>query len=212
MQRITLLGMAVGLALAGLAGCRGEPSSKPPVHLNPNMDTQDKYKPYRASAFYEDGRAMRTPPEHTVGWGRVPLKGFQDPHMLKADDAMYLGYSELDAEGNPQWVDTIPVAPSMQLMRRGQERYDIYCAPCHDGAGYGKGPVTMRPGLLPVPSYHDKRLQEMPVGQIYKAITYGVNNNNMPSYARQIPVDDRWAIVAYVRALQESQRMLAAGK
>ena len=209
LSALMLRGLVVGVALAGLFGCRGEPSELPPVHLNPNMDTQDKYKPYRVSAFFEDGRAMRTPPANTVPYGRVANAGFQDPMMLAADDALHLGYSAIGADGQPQWVDTIPLEPSLELLERGQQRYGIYCAPCHDNAGGGKGPVTMRDWPIPVPSYHDDRLRQMSVGEIYKAITYGVNNNNMPSYAQQIGVNDRWAIVAYVRALQLSQQMLA---
>lgn len=200
-----LSGLTLALAFAMLAtGCRGEISPDPPVHLNPNMDTQDKYKPYRASGFHEDGRAMRTPPANTVAYGYDMVK---DPDMLADDDAYYLGYSEVGADGQPKWVTEIPVEPSMEFMRRGQQRYGIYCTPCHDNAGYGKGPVTLRAQWVPVPSYHDDRLLKMPVGEIYKAITYGVNNNNMPAYAQQIGVRDRWAIVAYVRALQLSQKM-----
>lgn len=207
---LVLRALVLGVALGGLFGCRGEPSSKPPIHLNRNMDTQDKYKPYRESAFFGDHRAMRQPPANTVAWGRTSVARLdEDRHMLRDDDAYYLGYGELDAEQKPVWVTAIPARPSMQMLRRGQERYDIYCAPCHDTAGYGKGPVVLRNWPIPVPSYHDARLVEMPVGQIYGAIAYGVNNYNMPSYANQIPVDDRWAIVAYVRALQLSQKMLA---
>ncbi len=209
LSALALRGLVVGVALAGLFGCRGEPSDQPPVHLNPNMDTQDKYKPYRASQFFEDGRAMRSPPANTVPYGRLALAGYKDPAMLAEDDGYNLGYTDVDAEGQPQWVTAIPVKPSMQLLRRGQQRYDIFCAPCHDKAGYGKGPVTLRDWPIPVPSYHEDRLRQLSVGEIYKAITYGVNNNNMPSYAGQIGVADRWAIVAYVRALQLSQQMLA---
>lgn len=207
LSALMLRGLVVGVALAGLFGCRGEPSDQPPVHLNPNMDTQDKYKPYRGSDFFEDGRAMRSPPANTVPYGHVANAGFQSADMLAEDDAYHLGYDAIGADGEPQWVTTIPVKPSMELMRRGQQRYDIYCAPCHDHAGGGKGPVTLRGWPVPVPSYHDDRLKQMSVGQIYKAIAYGVNNNNMPSYAQQIGVADRWAIVAYVRALQLSQTL-----
>lgn len=207
---LVLRALVLGVALGGLIGCRGEPSSQPPIHLNRNMDTQDKYKPYRESTFFGDHRAMRAPPANTIAWGRTSVaRHDHDRDMLRDDDAYYLGYSELDAADKPVWVTAIPAQPSMQMLRRGQERYGIYCAPCHDTAGYGKGPVVLRNWPIPVPSYHDARLVEMPVGQIYGAIAYGVNNYNMPSYANQIPVDDRWAIVAYVRALQLSQKMLA---
>ncbi|MCB9529571.1 MAG: cytochrome c [Myxococcales bacterium] len=207
---LVLRALVLGVALGGLFGCRGEPSAHPPVHLNRNMDTQDKYKPYRESHFFEDHRAMRTPPEGTVPWGRHSgERTGEDDALLHDDDAYNLGYASLDAEEKPMWVDTVPVQPSMELLRRGQQRFNIYCAPCHDTAGYGKGPVVLRNWPIPVPSYHEDRLRQMPVGQIYAAITYGVNNYNMPSYANQIPVSDRWAIVAYVRALQLSQKMLA---
>lgn len=211
---IALCALIAGVALGGLTGCRGEPSTEPPIHLNRNMDTQDKLKPYRESNFFGDHRAMRQPPEGTVAWGRAatdrPMvdRVLQpDDDMLRADDAYHLGYADVDAEQNPVWVEEIPAQPSMQFLRRGQERYEIYCTPCHASDGYGKGPVALRSWPIPVPSYHDERLLEMPVGQIYAAITYGVNNYNMPSYANQIPVADRWAIVAYVRALQLSQTM-----
>ena len=84
-------------------------------------------------------------------------------------------------------------------MARGQRRYDIYCTPCHDRTGTGNGIVVER-GLVPPPSFHDARIRAMPPGEIYKVISKGVRN--MPSYAAQIPVRDRWAITAYVRALQ----------
>lgn len=208
--QLVLRALVLGAALGGLMGCRGEPSSQPPIHLNRNMDTQDKYRPYRESTFFGDHRAMRNPPANTVAWGQLSVaRTDADRHLLRDDDAYYQGYASLDAEQKPVWVTSAPIQPSMQLLRRGQQRYGIYCAPCHDDAGYGKGPVVLRNWPIPVPSYHEARLLEMPVGQIYAAITYGVNNYNMPSYANQIPVDDRWAIVAYVRALQLSQKMLA---
>jgi mono/diheme cytochrome c family protein len=174
------------------------------------MDTQDRGKNYRASTFFADGRMMRTPPAGTVS------RGFE-----KASDHFWRGQTE-----RGQWVEKLPacqgddgtdcVEVNVGLLARGQGRYDIYCTPCHDQAGYGKGPVAMREaGLPPVPSYHDATRPKLALGQIFHIITYGertpptadapAETMTMPGYAAQIPAADRWAIVAYVRALQRSQ-------
>jgi mono/diheme cytochrome c family protein len=189
----------MGLAL--LAGCRGEPSREPPVHLNPNMDTQDRYNPYGPSTMFADGKVMQEPPEGTVAWGdRTFVK---NDGLLKDDDAKYRGRT---AEGEyvTRFPESVPV--TADLLKRGQERFNIYCSPCHDRAGEGKGIVAVRgegQGFVQPPSFHQDRIRQMPVGQIYETIRNGVRN--MPSYRHQIPVEDRWAIVAYVRALQRSQ-------
>ena len=212
--------LCLGATLAGLAGCRGAPSEEPPVHLNPNMDTQDKYKPYRASGFFKDGMAMRTPPAGTVPWARAADLGIKraDPSSpnyllydragaLKASDHFYRGEqngksaTQLPTCKGADQIDCVKVDAA--FIKRGQGRYDIYCAPCHDYAGYGKGPVPLAGGMVPPPSYHDDYRRNLQVGDLFKAITNGVRT--MPSYAHQIPEADRWAIVAYIRALQRSQ-------
>jgi len=107
------------------------------------------------------------------------------------------------------WVTAFPVPVTEQLMRRGQERYDIYCSPCHGLAGYGDGVVAKRADALqegtwtPPSSYHTDLVRSRPAGQLFNTITNGIRN--MAAYGAQIPVADRWAIVAYVRALQRSQ-------
>lgn len=190
------------MGLFVLAGCRGGESAKPPVHLIQNMFTQEKGKAYRkdTSGLFADGRVMRLPVEGTVAQGQLE------------DDAHF--YEGLDEKGQP--AQTFPAAIKTDgvitdaLRARGKERYDIYCAPCHGLAGDGKGPVAQLaldggPRLLVAPpSYGDPRLKELVAGKIYSAIKNGVNAGNMPSYAVQIPVDDRWAIVAHVRALQRA--------
>jgi mono/diheme cytochrome c family protein len=188
---------ALLLAALSVAGCRGWTSESPPVHLNPNMDTQEKLKPYRDSDFFADGRAMRPIPEGTVARGSRHVRdGFAD-HQ---DDHFTLG----TVGGAPATALPSSLAVDERTIQRGHERYDIYCAPCHDRTGTGQGTVAARLAIKP-PSFHDDRIKTMPIGKIYQAITLGVNPPNMPSYATQIPVDDRWAIAVYLRALQKAK-------
>ncbi len=163
------------LALA-LSGCRQ------------NMHNQAKYIPLRESEFFADGTSARPLPAHTVARG-----------FLRADPALYTG---LDRAGKP--VPDFPAALPVNraLLLRGEQRYNIFCSPCHDRAGTGLGMVVKR-GYKQPPSYHIDRLRTAPVGYLYNVITEGFGV--MPSYAAQIPPEDRWAIVAYVRALQLSQ-------
>ena len=174
-----------------LAGCgRERPSSKPQIHLNPNMDSQEKYKAQSQSKFFPDNSTMRMPVAGTVMQGQ-----------LGKDEKFYKGY-----EGNiadSQFVKKAPVEITMQVLKRGQEHYDIYCSPCHSRVGDGKGIMITR-GYVPPPSFHEVRIRNMPDGQIYEVITNGVRN--MPSYRHQINPSDRWAIVTYLRALQRSQQ------
>jgi len=170
-----------------IASCyRGKPSEDPPIHLNPNMDSQPKYEAQERSEFFEDGATMRYPAPGTVARGD-----------LRADDIYYSG-----KDLNGTLVEKAPVEVTMTLLRRGQERFNIYCAPCHDRTGAGQG-IIIKKGYLPPPSFHIDRLRESPDGHIYDVITNGIRN--MPAYNHQIPVADRWAIVEYVRALQRSQ-------
>ncbi len=180
-----------GLAVAALAllaaGCvRGCPSRRPPIHLNPNMDYQEKYQPQEASAFFYDGKAMREPVPGTIARGRLP-----------GDPAFETGR---DAQGN--LVPTIPIAVDSALLQRGRERFQIYCAPCHDTRGTGKG-ILFERGNVPTTSLHIERLREAPDGHLFDVITNGVGL--MPAYRWPVVARDRWAIVAYVRELQARQ-------
>ncbi len=170
-----------------LSGCRGSISDKPPVHINQNMDVMERYDPQAASPFFADGRTMRPPVPGTVARG-----------MLKDDTRFHLG---LEADGS--YVQGIPVAITQEFALRGRERYDIYCAVCHGKAGDGQGIVmTGGYGFAPV-GYHNDRLRQIEDGYLYDLITNGIRT--MPAYGQQIPVADRWAIVAYVHILQRSQ-------
>ena len=178
---VALLGFVV------LAGCRGTVSDKPPVHLNLNMDYMERYDPQEASRFFEDGRTMRPPVPGTIARG-----------MLKADARFYQG---VEADGS--YVLDMPVPITEAFVERGRERYNIYCAVCHGRAGDGKGIVmTGGYGFAQI-GYHNDRLRGIENGYLYEVIANGIRT--MPAYGQQIPVADRWAIVAYMRALQRSQ-------
>ena len=180
-----------GLMLVSFAisGCyQGEPSSKPPIRIDRGMGVQPKYLPQSRSAFFKNGATMREPVPGTVAQGE-----------FHKDVAYYTGKDE---KGN--YVKTFPdtVVVDMALLKRGQERFNIYCSPCHSRLADGRGIVVSR-GMVPPPSFHDKRFLDMPGGQFFETMTNGLRN--MPSYRFQVPVHDRWAIIAYIRALQRSE-------
>ena len=191
----TLLRAFLALGLLGcvgvVAGCRGETSASAPIVLNRNMYQQQRYNPQAESQFFADGRTMRKPVPHTV------------PREMNI--AAEVSNGELaDGSGYVLSVPETVVADlgGMQAaLERGQQRYNVYCVPCHDAAGNGQGTVIQR-GMVAPPTFHDDRVRHMPDGQLFATIGNGVRN--MPAYAYSIPVNDRWAIVSYVRALQLS--------
>jgi mono/diheme cytochrome c family protein len=200
----------VAVLLVSVMGFRGLRSPRPPIEVFPDMDHQAKYKPQAESNFFADGRADRPIPPGTVPYGRGPgvevrrndlgdpVGGeFHDPAYLRADDLHYAGK-------NPDgtFARGFPVPVSEKMIRRGQNRYMIYCYPCHGALGDGNG-ITKSYGMLVTPSYHDDRLRTMPEGEIFNTITHG--KNTMFSYADKLAPDDRWAVVAYVRALQRAR-------
>ncbi len=168
-----------------LAACRGDPADQPPMHLIMDMRNQAKYRPEGESAFFADKRAMRAPVEGTIAQGQ-----------LFEDQAFYKGRTE---QG---FLLKSPQEVSESSLRRGQERFNIYCSPCHDRTGTGRG-LTVQRGFPPPVDLNGERVRNFADGEIFNVITRGVRN--MPSYAAQIPEEDRWKIVAWVRVLQRSQ-------
>jgi mono/diheme cytochrome c family protein len=164
--------LAALLVLCG-AGCRQD------------MHDQPKYRPYRPSAFFADGRDVRPLVADTVARGHL-------------DDDTLLSTGKL----GDKFADVLPFAATADVLQRGQERYNIYCSPCHDRTGGGGGMIVLR-GYRRPPAFHIERLRQQPLGYFFDVITHGFGV--MPNYAQQIPPQDRWAIVAYVRALQLSQ-------
>ena len=176
---IALLALSVGC----VRGCR---SSRPPIHLNPNMDEQPRYDPQAAAKFFYDGKVMRAPVEGTVARGE-----------LVEDDAFQTGKNEAG-----EFLTEIPHLTEAQLAR-GAERYGIYCQPCHDQRGLGQG-ILYEYGKVPTASFHDEQRLAYPPGRIFDVITNG--SGLMKGYRWPISPPDRWAIVAHVQKLQQERR------
>jgi len=151
-----------------------------------DMHDQPKYIPLRPSSFFDDGRSARPIPEGTVARGH-----------LNEDTEFYTGKGP-----DGKYVDRFPFPITRQVLLRGQDRYNIYCTPCHDRLGTGNGVVARR-GFRHPPSYHIDRLRQAPNGYIFDVITNGFGA--MQDYAAQLSPADRWAVIAYERALQLSQ-------
>lgn len=154
------------------------------------MHNQPRYRPLAASDFYRDGSSARPLVQGTVARGQ-----------LREDEHLYTG------KVNGALADTFPFPITEDVLGRGQEQYDVFCAPCHSRTGYGDGMVVRR-GFQRPPTLHNDRLRQTPVGHFFDVMTSGFGS--MPDYASQISVRDRWAIAAYVRALQLSQHATAA--
>jgi mono/diheme cytochrome c family protein len=188
---VTMTTVAI-LPFVLIAKARTETSAQPRVELIQNMDNQPRFKAQQANPLFADGRAMRRPVPGTIARGE-----------LREDEHLHRGV--VDGE----WAAALPVPVTEQVMLRGQRQYDIYCAPCHGQAGYGDGMVARRADELqqgtwiPPTSLHLDTVRERADGYLFNVITNGVRN--MPAYGPQVNVADRWAIVAYIRALQRSQ-------
>lgn len=181
--------LLVGVCLGG-AACRRD------------MQDQPKMKPYRGTTFFGDGLSMRQPIQGTIPRG-----------FLRTDTGLFTGKKSKSASSvstaasttnpYPDDTDTFPFPITKETVLRGKERYEIFCSVCHGLTGNGDGMIVRR-GFRRAASFNDDRLRQAPVGHFFDAITNGWGA--MPSYASQIPVQDRWAIIAYVRALQLSQQ------
>ena len=189
-RKSLLLGLG---AAAALAGCRGNISAQPPIKIWDDMDHQPKFRPQSQSSLFADGRAMRPLVDGVVPAGQL-REG--DDHALD-DDTWWKGKN---ADGS--FVQRAPMEVTDAVLRRGQERFNIYCAPCHDRTGAGRGVVVQRGFHLPVNLASD-HTRGIPDGEIFEYITNGIRN--MPSYGAQIPEADRWKIALWVRVLQKSQ-------
>jgi mono/diheme cytochrome c family protein len=191
----------VTAVVVSLLGPRGAINGRRPLMLFSDMDFQPRYNAQAASPFFADGRAMRTPPAGTLPFGGADYDSDagsprQNPDFLQGDDVYYRG-KQGDA-----WVVSNPLPFDIALLRRGRERYDIYCALCHGASGSGNGIMTQY-GVVGVASITDPLHSLMSDGEFFSVISNG--KGRMMPYAAQIKVHDRWAIVAYIRALIRSQ-------
>lgn len=211
------------------------------VSCRQDMQDQPKMKPFRSSTFFRDGLSSRQPVEGTVPRGFLktdielftgkkgksqgassaqtnlapgsPSQMTAGPRPSRAAVARAAGSAAQVAAAYPDDVETFPFPVTKEILERGQERYQIFCSVCHGITGYGDGMIVRR-GFRRAASFHDDRLRQAPVGHFFDVVTNGWGA--MPSYATQIPVQDRWAIIAYIRALQLSrqneQAQLPAGQ
>jgi hypothetical protein len=194
---MALVGAALGAAIVGIAGLRGEISRKPPLEVFSDMDRQLKLRPQKPNDFFANGISSQLPPAGTIA---------RSQPIQTANGAVYsFENSPVNSgkiSGTTNFIENNPLRIDARLLARGHERFDIYCAPCHGKVGDGNG-ITKKIGDVPtVANLHDKRIVEMPDGEIFNTITFG--KNTMGAYGPIIPAQDRWAIVAYVRALQLS--------
>jgi mono/diheme cytochrome c family protein len=190
-MRYVLLLMALsGVLIVLVAGKRGDTSRRPPIELFPDMDRQPKLRPQTANDFFKDGFSSQLPVAGTIARGAP----YQDTPENTGK-----------VSGTTNWVETIPVPVSVQLMARGRERYNIHCAPCHGEAGDGKG-ITTKFGMAIVGDLHDvaaRKVPQQPDGELFNTLSYG--KGLMQGYAANVTIQDRWAIIAYVRALHRSR-------
>jgi cytochrome c5 len=184
LKKITqiLLAAMVGTLTACM---QGTVSEEPPIHINPNMDKQEKYKANAESEYFANASVNRMPVEGTVA-----------REQLFSNTRLYYGLTE---NGDTLTANYFVVDEALE--KRGEERYHIFCQPCHGLKGAGDG-LTVEKGYQKPPTFHQPRLRNLKDGSIFQIITNGIKN--MPRYDHQIPVKDRWAIVSYMKKLQRT--------
>ena len=187
-MRYFLLIFALGVvAIMGVFGKRGHHFKQPPLEIFPDMDRQPKLRPQQPNLMFASGRSSQEPVAGTVARG-----DHYESNPINTGRVT----------GTTNFIATIPVPVTEQIMARGQQRFTIYCQPCHGPQGDGNG-IVKKYGYASIRSLHEKIIITQGDGEIFNTITYG--NKTMFPYGSQISVEDRWAIVAYVRALQRSR-------
>jgi mono/diheme cytochrome c family protein len=213
-----LIFLLIGVAIVAVFGFRGQTSTGSPIEVFPDMVRQMKVRAQAPLGFFADGRGSRQPVLGTVpiGYempkanseaspGAIPVPGEMNPrpHLGFSSGTDYFNTGKMGTN----WGDGFPVPVNIDLMERGKQRFNINCAICHGPAAAGNG-MTKQYGLATVVSLQDERIRKMADGEIFNTITNG--KNTMMAYGPNVTVTDRWAIIAYLRALQRSQNATAA--
>jgi hypothetical protein len=210
MIKIFLIGFALCTCVViALLGFQGEHRQVTAIEFFGDMKRQDKFKFQKPSSLFSDGRAARPPIDGTIPMGYdIPGHPAQNSGVPKDDISSPLGefsagtdYLDTGKMGD-QWGTGMPLPVTRSLLERGQKVFTINCAVCHGATGQGNG-ITSKYGLLGIANYHQDKYRQMADGQIFNTITHGFNT--MMAYGDKVTVKDRWAIIAYIRALQKSQ-------
>jgi len=195
---IIVIVLVLSAALFAVVGTQGRLSRKPPLEIFSDMDRQPKLRPQKPFGMFANGVSSQLPPDGTIARS-TPIQTANGTVYPFEDSPVNTG----KISSTTNFVGTNPLPISMQLLNRGHERFDIYCAPCHGKLGDGNG-ITKKIGDMPaVANLHDKRIIEQADGEIFNTITHG--KGLMGAYGPLIAIEDRWAVVAYLRALQLSR-------
>jgi mono/diheme cytochrome c family protein len=187
-MRYFLLALFLVVAVVvSLAGLRGGVFRRPPLEVFPDMKRQPRLRPQKPNAFFGDQFSSR-----------LPVPGTVPSDALVEESPLATGR----VPGTTNWVETAPLPIGAEWLARGRDSFRIYCQPCHSASGDGNGIVT-KYGLLRAGNFHDPRLVRMADGELFNTLTYG--KNQMPAYGSQVSVSNRWAVIAYIRALQRSR-------
>ena len=186
------------LATVGVLGFRGTHFRRPPLYIFPDMERQPKLRPQTANAFFDDGMSSRLPVAGTVARSQ-PIRVGEKLVYPWQDTPLTTGL----VTGTTNFVELNPLPVTDELLHRGQQVFDITCAACHSKVGDGNGTPKRIGAMVVVGNLHDKRIVELTDGELFNTISYG--KNLMQGYAGTLPIQDRWAAIAYLRALQLSR-------
>jgi mono/diheme cytochrome c family protein len=186
------------LATVGVLGFRGTHFRRPPLYIFPDMERQPKLRPQTANAFFDDGLSSRQPVAGTIARTQPIHVGDKLVYPWQ-DSPITTGF----VTGTTNFVELNPLPVTDELLHRGQQVFDITCAACHSKVGDGNGTPKRIGAMVVVGNLHDKRIVELADGELFNTISYG--KNLMQGYTKNLPVQDRWAAVAYLRALQLSR-------
>ncbi|HXT12355.1 MAG TPA: cytochrome c [Candidatus Angelobacter sp.] len=196
MRYFLLIFVVCVAAVIGIAGKRGSLSRKTPLYIFPDMKRELKLRPMEPNDFFPNGVSSQLPPEGTFARSKPLMVGDKAVYPYE-DSPVWTGCEP----GTTNFVDTNPFPITETLLRRGQERFNIYCSPCHGREADGNG-IAKKFGVATVANLQDPRIMKYRDGEIFYVITHG--RNTMGAYGPNVPVGDRWAIIAYLRALQLS--------